>query len=745
MGCYIFCKTVTHQYWNVVTTPLIPNVDPDSFHNFAIVNDVLNDVEYFTSLDFLEENSGKKASYRKLARKFEEDGFYGGFGKVVVGSNSFPTDLVKNKINPNNPSDVIIIESDITPLDYEKWAIAYITSIFEYDEATATAVIDGITYSFDFTTLDSETNTIEYKNTDTLITTTLDLPVEPIGDSLWAKYYLSSDPSQKHYVWTYDISTDRYSDLSLYTQVPDTDPAVFKIFPIIPIRVNNVNYPDITTHSDYSEYVEMMGLDPQSISDSIAEQTDLDKLDNVVIYNGVNLQDGDKHSLRYCSDFVKKLAELNDAYPTTIYDDLDAILHKRATAAYTNSTATALNPSINTEALDSLGIELICDFADFDYTIKYAGVNRFTVHNDALESSAAYVNLLAIRNSILNTPTEEYGIANGAYKYGSVVSYGMDHVLTTLAIAWEGPFLPTKIKQITGEFDAPSRFIPNNIITYFAVNADGDMDCYTLVNPTASYIVKDTQSGQTKVVYVDLTSTDGDLYFPLDWRIIENYPNQVVTSLYSSSLYMINYYAYWEQEEVWDWGFLTIVIVVVTFIVCPTCAAEMFVALTDTLVAAGMTVATAQAVVTVLLVASTGVFGEDAASFASIALFVISFNPSTFVLGFNKQTIQIGTFVGDLMNRTKMEYIREEFEQIVSAYNEFKEELEKVLDALQEIMEDIGYYKNLETRGYAKKSLLGYKKVDELNVMSAKAYLQQNKDSVKLSNYYDTIYDYIYI
>jgi len=92
-----------------------------------------------------------------------------------------------------------------------------------------------------------------------------------------------------------------------------------------------------------------------------------------------------------------------------------------------------------------------------------------------------------------------------------------------------------------------------------------------------------------------------------------------------------------------------------------------------------------------------------------------------------------------------MEYIREEAEQIESAYNEFKEELEKVLDALQEIMEDIGYYKNLETRGYAKKSLLGYKKVDELNAMSAKAYLQENKNSVKLSNYYDTIYDYTYI
>lgn len=750
MGCWFFCKTVTHQYWNVVTTQLSEE-KADSFHEFAIWNDALTGVDYLNSLEYLETNSGKKANYRRLANKMETSKFYEGFAKIGVGTNSVPLSAIKAILNPSNPSAVHVLTSELLPLDYQEWVIEYFKDTFNYNEATSSFIEEGITFTIDLTTANSETNTVECTNTSTDITYTLDIPAEPIGDSYRITYQLETSPGNYSptHTWVYDIASGEHPELDIYTEIPDKDPTIFKIFPEIPIRVNNTNYGyGLNTHTDYDEYAELIGIDPASIIEAYKDNPDMNKLDHIAVCQGVNLEAKDRHSLKYCIDFIEKLLAIQDTYGHTLESVGEFTVHNKATSAYNRSDNTlAPMPS----SADLPGIELVANFDEFAYILKVSGVDKVTIYNDAIETSPAYTDLKVLRQDILDQDEDVYGLKRGAV-YGSHISSNL-HALWTLGVHWSDGQEGLKTAHRIGEHSATNRepdYRDNNIITYFKVHTNGDMDCYTLVQPVVSHHIRDTQSGQTKVMYVDLqhnASEDGaDIYLPLDWRILEDYDNQAVTFLSINSLYMVMYYAYWEQTEEWNFAFLTIVIIVIVAIVAPQLLKDAFTAITKSIkTALAVDIATAEIIASVLLLASTGVFGEEAQLFASIALTVFGFTGTeTFTVGLNQQTFQaLGTGV-DIMNHFVMEHYKDEFEAISTAYMNFLELVENEMDALMEILEELGYYKRQDIKRYTTISLLNYKKQDILEPMDPGYYVASVKDSVKVGNYFDNMYDYTY-
>ena len=753
-------------------------MNPDTFHEFALYNDVITGTPYLDSLEWLDYNSGSKLNYTRLANKLETTGLYGGFAKVGIGMNTIPITFIKSLLNPNDPDAVVILDSALRPLNYTTWVEDQLDSLFEYDIDTSQFIVDGVNYSVDLTTADAENNTVSYTNTETGDVHTLDLKPEPIGDSYWVKYKINrgTDTSSgetvtvysREHTWVYDIASDKYPELSLYTDVPDNDPLIFKVFPELPIRQNNTNYPSFSKHSEYDEYAETIGVDPQALVDSFAGQSDMDKLDHIAVTLGVNLKAKDKHSLRYCVDFVKKLIAIKDNYGVKA-SDVDPV-HNKAFGMYEWSqneglggvTDTLLRPFLGSEDLS--GIELSFDFEEFSYTLKFTDVWEHTLGIAGIEMhQAVWPKLYEVYQELLNPDEDVYGLVRGGM-YTSRICNDMLELGEYMIYAPDTPTLYS-LRSILGEALSgnDSWHRDNNIIVYFEL-MDDHIKAYTLIQPVISHSVRDTQSGQVRTIYVDLQSTtggegatsDADIYFPLDWRIIEKYDNASMSYLVGSGLHMTMYYAYWEQEEVWDWGFLTVVVIIVVAIVAPQLLTAAFDALVKSIAtamaggaaatAAGIAamMATAQIIASVLILSSLGVFGDEAQLMATIAMAYFTFTSPDFTLGFNEKTFQLAGQGGDWMNSFRMEKLKDEFEAISSYYMDQLQDIEEKLDALNEIMEEMGYWKRQQSKQYTQISLLNEKNVVTLQVKDPGLYIEDTLAIVDPSKYYEAFYEYNY-
>ena len=297
----LFRKTVTYQYWNVATTPLIDKPLPDSFHDFAVINDAVNSIDYFKSIEYLEYYGGRKGNYNQLANRFKKSDYYGGFAEVDIGNNYVPAGLVKARINPSDANAVTITSSKVTALDYGAWVKLHLIDTFSLDPATNQFVDTGVTFQVDFSTANSTDNTVEVTNVATSVVNTIDLPPEPTGHSYNVTYTVTttavngqgntvtttSDPK----TWSYEIGSGLYPELDTYTTIPENDPTVFQIMPPLEIRKNNAyTHEDVYRHKDFDDYAEMLGLSPKDISDAFKGQSDMDKLDHVTISHGVDMK-----------------------------------------------------------------------------------------------------------------------------------------------------------------------------------------------------------------------------------------------------------------------------------------------------------------------------------------------------------------------------------------------------------------------------------------------------------------------
>lgn len=735
MGWNPFKKTVTYQYWNVTTQSLATEVLPDSFHDFAMVNDVVNGVNYDCTISYLNFYGGSKKDFRQIASKLD-NGFYGGFAKVSIGTNYVPDAKIKDILNPTDPSKIEIIESRVVPLDYTEWAIHYLINEFNYDESTKKFTWIGVTYTVDTSSFNSTNNTVEIKDDATNVTTTLDLPVEPIADSYWVKYRkiigTTTDESgatvnvySPTTIWTYQIGDNKYPELDTYTEVPDQDPTNFKIFPPMGIRTANTNYPSNSPHADLAEYSKAFGIDPAYLASQFDNQPDLDKIDNALVTHGVNLKATDKHSLKYCIDFIKKLKALADTYSISSADSTTAYTFQElAGMFYKQMDNNTNNSNILTIAgvLDLPGIDLVIDFEEFSYGVKYKSI-------DITEYSATEVLADSALTAILNDAIDES-------KYGRVADkttkYKSGSVTNTTTFSLSKP-------DGEGGYTVTNHPTKHTTMHYYEIHIDGSITKYSISDPLVAHYVKDTQSGQHRVVMSTLDTENTQVQFPVDWRILKHYNNQAITSLASSTISLTVYFAYWEQDEVWDWGLVIIVAMVVAYIFCQPCAAYMNAYFAN--LAAMST--TQLMVVGVLTLASMGVFGEDLVIIGQIGLVIVGFYNFTdgiWTAG-NYMSWANATFQGiDIMNQYRMRQARDELEDIHNEAKKLMEMYEKEMEALSEIKEYLGYEKKLRDQKWVKALLINTVKEDTLIPMHPQTYINRYKNAVKIKDVYpDTV------
>jgi len=282
-------------------------------------------------------------------------------------------------------------------------------------------------------------------------------------------------------------------------------------------------------------------------------------------------------------------------------------------------------------------------------------------------------------------------------------------------------------------------------MTYYKINADGSVDSYMIVSPVITHYVRDVQSQQHKIVYIDLTSDDGGVYLPLDWRIIKSYNNQAMTSIATSSLHLEMYYAFWEQKEEWDFQFIILVLTIIVIILSAGTAAPAagsasaaagggaatagtaYLSATAATLAAtlGITVSTAYVIIAVVLLASMGVFGEDYVVLGQVGMLLITMGTSGSTLGANSYTAMLALDVVNIMNTYKMQHLISDAEQMASATISQGLLIEELQDDLDAEYEASGYYYSAINRRYVQQGLLNIQKVDTFDPMPSAQYLRQ--------------------
>jgi len=749
MGWNPFKKTETYQYWNVATTPLSSSV-PDGFHEFALINDIQNGVEYFKSLEYLNLYGGGRTRFNQVAKKLATEDYYGGFAEVNIGNNYVPASAVKARINPSDPSKVTILDSSVTALDYAGWVELYLVTEFNLNTATDRFTHEGVLFSVDFTTANAVDNTVVITNVTTTITSVLDLPPEPVGSTYNVTYtvitgYTVATPPvaivSSPRIWTYEIGSGVYPELDTYTTLPENDPTVFQIMPPLEIRKNNTySYNDTNRHADYDDYADRLGISSEDLANAFAGQSDMDKLDHITVSQGVDLKAKDKHSLRYCVDFLTKLKALASTH-TFDYevngtaDNVSQGFNTQETRGFTDSANSAwhtVHRNVPTEIRDIPGVDLIVSFDDFAYGLKYSHID--IQHHTPAEVSANTF-LTGIRDDAIDE--SEYGRIQGA-KYKSVINNNF-----TLTGTLTGVTLSSSIWGYLSSLLVNLSAQAVSTITYYRINTDNSIDTYMVVQPVVAHYVRDAGSSQHKLVYIDLQSDDGEVYLPFDWRIVKSYGNQPLTSLVTSSMYMTMYYAYWEQKEVWNWGLIIIVVAIVVFIYTgydiSAALAETTAALATTL---GVTVVTAQIIMAVSFLASMGVFGEDYVILGQVAMLAISMGTSASTLGANAYTAGNVLQAVNIMNTYKMQHIMDEAEEIANMGLTQQLLQDEIQDGLDQEYEDIGYYYNKRLQKYITQGLMNIAKVDEFNAMPSNEYFQRVKKSVSPRYGYRLQYKY---
>ena len=750
MGWNPFKKTQTYQYWNVATTPLLDDALPDGFHEFAIINDVVNGIDYFKSLDYLNYSAGARTRFRQLNTKFKTKDYFGGYGDVDIGNNYVPASLVKARINPSNPTYVTITNSSVVALNYANWVSGYLVDTFNLNTVTNIFVRDGVSYTVDFNTADSVDNTVDYTNNTTLLSYTLDLPPEPVGKSYNVSYTIttpgvSGQPSTTSPVrtWTYEIGTGLYPELDVNTRLPENDPTVFQLMPPIDIRRNGgYIHSSASRHADYDDYAKNLGINPKDIADAFAGQSDMDKLDHIAVSQGVDLQAKDKHSLKYCIDFVTKLKALADTH-TMGYNVNGA--NDNVNLGFNTQAPLGLNQDGTVfgtehrytpqELVDVPGVDLIVSFDSSSYGLKYS-------HIEIQQHTAAEVEANSVLKSLRDTAIDvgEHGRVQGTHRYKSVVNHDFSLTATMTGVTLDGGIWGY-LSGIMANLNTANL----GTITYYKIsNIDGSMSSHMIVAPVISHYVRDAQSGQHRLVHLNLSSTDADLYFPLDWRIVNSYSNQELTSLTASSMHLSMYYAYWEQKEVWNWSLIIIVVAIVVFVYTGyDISAALAETATSLSVALGVSVSTAYLIMAVSYLASMGVFGEDYIVLGQIMTLAISMGTSTVAIGANMTTANYALQVMNMMNSYKMRHIVDEMEEIQNLGDAQLVLQDEIREEIDQAFEDMGYYYNLRKRQYIAQALINIKKVDHFEAMPSAVYFQKIKKTVSPEYTYKLQYKYI--
>ena len=738
MGWNPFKTTKTYQYWNIVTADLVTDTLPDSFDEFATINDIVNNIDYWKSLEYLNTQGSTRNILRRNAGKFKRDAFFGGFSDVNIGTNFVPVNLVKNRINPSDPTRVNIKGSSVIPLNYTTWVENYLIETYQLHTVTingaATLIftIEGVNYSVDLSTANSTTNTVKYVNLTNNVEKTIDVPPEPIGAAYEVTYAINDVdangaliPGQESetYLWQYWIGSGTYPELDTFTEIPDNDPTTFQIFPPIDIRKDGQSYPNNTPHADHAEYAESLGIDSKALIDAFT--TDLDFLDHVTVNQGIKLRAKDKHSIKYCIDFIVKLNTLADTHTINGEQYAADSVYSRYFTSLTSVGTTVTSNELPTEIINVPGVDLVISHDEFAYGLKYSYIE---IQNHSISDVENNSILKGLRDTPINV-AEHGKVRDTVYK--SIINNDYSALTAVTGITFVDSNVQTKLEVL---FDALSTR-NGNTITYYAIHKDGSIDSYTLVQPVLAHYVRDVQSGKHKLVYVDLESEDASVYLPLDYKILESYSGQAVASIVTSSLHLTMYYAYWEQKKVWDFGFITIVVLALVAIFAPYLfveAAAWFSALSTTM----------QIVIIGATLASMGVFGEDAVIYGKLVLLAVGLYDPSFVLGTNMATASAALSVVDIMNTYNMQHLIDESEAIASDLAYSQAEWEKEMDLLDDELVAMGYYKRLRDQTYVQQGLVNMTKVDIHTPMSPQVYLQRNKKSVSARYTFQLQYNY---
>jgi hypothetical protein len=740
----LFKKTVTYQYWGIATASIAPDTPKDYANDFALVSNLISDVNYFDAYEYATINDPRRLKFGQLANKFENNNFFGGFASVGIGYAVLKYTDIRLAISPNSPNDVNILNTSAEIPSFTDWVEISLTEDFAYDSTTNIFQLNGVSYTVDLTTADYTNSTVEITNTVSGQVNVFDIPAKPSGSYLAVQYTLViSGETSPIYIWIYRIGSGDFPALDMYTQISATgDDDTLKLFPPLPVRVDNSNYPNITLHDDYEEYAEALGVDPENVvSNFTSENGDMSVLDHASVNPGINIEAKDKHSLKYCFKFLHKL------------DILESTNVVGSVPTYTSGLVYYDLPSVPGISVSTIipinypGTELVCAFENFAYTLKWAGISIVSIDAATINSST---NLTTIKDDIKNQSVSDYGKKSGTL-YGSILSNTLYELMDD--IPWINTQEGITVAANIGETSATNRssdYIYDNIITFIALRADGSMECATLVSPQVSYNVLDKGSGRRSTVVVRLNSEDAEIFFPLDWGTLKSMPMQAITPLTLHNMHLTIYYAYYEQRREWR-SWVKFAVVIIAFYYVPitgvggtttTLAAQIAASEAVIAIAAALGVSTV-VVTAVLILSMTGVFGEEAALLASIVFVAANIMGPNFSIGLNQATVQLITGVGDIMNQIKMIHERDQFEALQAEDANLSLAYLDELEALTDILEELGYYKRQDISKWVAINLLNIKKVDTLRVMSPQDYRLTYKNSVKPGAYFDNMYTFV--
>lgn len=132
------------------------------------------------------------------------------------------------------------------------------------------------------------------------------------SDDLWYQtVYQPVSGGQERY-WAYNTSTGLYPQLALPNNMEMESP----FYPIIPLRLDNKGMADAnlkTTplYKTSRELLNKMGMDMDSLCESIEENPDIADIDHAFIFVGTILQSKDQASIRYMADFFAYMYQLS--------------------------------------------------------------------------------------------------------------------------------------------------------------------------------------------------------------------------------------------------------------------------------------------------------------------------------------------------------------------------------------------------------------------------------------------------
>ena len=118
--------------------------------------------------------------------------------------------------------------------------------------------------------------------------------------------------------WLYDIATRVHPNINFNYTLDNTD----SLFPVVPLRYNNVDYTaaayhDTDLYKTSKKLLKIVGININTVGDRLNENPDIGEIDHAYITYGVNLQSNQKESIRYLVEFFdflhdKSLIERTD-------------------------------------------------------------------------------------------------------------------------------------------------------------------------------------------------------------------------------------------------------------------------------------------------------------------------------------------------------------------------------------------------------------------------------------------------